>query len=84
MKAKKELEEKRKKEESRKRPAAGGKVSVAKRRIIITDRTCDERLTKSQKVGSEGQTKVAEVITTILSDAFVVPPEGVSIIVSIV
>ena len=50
----------------------------------IANITCDERLTKSQTVGSEGQTKVAKVITTILSDAFVVPPEGVSISVSFV
>ena len=51
---------------------------------ITCDITCDQRLTNKQTVGPEGHTKVAEVITNIMSDNFVVPPEGVSSDVSIV
>ena len=69
---------------SRKRSAAGGYVGLAERRTKSTNRTYEERLTNNQTVGPEGQTKVAKVRTKILSDDFVVPPEGVGIIVSIV
>ena len=68
--AAKSLERERKK----KIAAATGYVGVAERRMKITNITCDQRLASSQIVGPEGQTKVAKVITKIMSDDFVVPP----------
>ena len=59
-------------------------LGVAGRKMKITNTTCEQRLTNKQTVRPEGRTKVAEVITNIMSDNFVVPPEGVSSNVSIV
>ena len=45
---------------------------------------CNQQLDNSKLVDTEGQGEIAEGITTLLSVDFVVPPEGDTIIVSIV